>query len=131
MRRRSAVPATEPQVEPRGGLPPLTSTVSALAVSLRCDERPFEEQRRIRVRGHLRNAGSENDHDTGQAIPSGKSGSDNFPLTSQPLGGSTILAINGLEYIASYPDLIAAFGANAAAGVQHYETNGAAGGPRR
>src|SRR5215207_5150651 len=40
--------------------------------------------------------------------------------------GSIILAINGLEYIASYPDLTAAFGANEAAGRQHYETSGVA-----
>jgi hypothetical protein len=31
---------------------------------------------------------------------------------------------DGLEYIASYPDLIAAFGANAAAGTQHYVAMG-------
>ena len=30
------------------------------------------------------------------------------------------LAIDGLQYIASHPDLIRAFGANAEAGVQHY-----------
>ena len=33
---------------------------------------------------------------------------------------------DGLQYIASYPDLIAAFGANAAAGEQHYLSNGQA-----
>ena len=32
--------------------------------------------------------------------------------------------INGLQYIASYPDLIRAFGANSAAGVQHWLTSG-------
>lgn len=31
-----------------------------------------------------------------------------------------LAAINGLQYIASYPDLIRAFGANAAAGQRHY-----------
>src|SRR5262245_59196189 len=34
--------------------------------------------------------------------------------------GSEILAFNGLEYIASYPDLMAAFGPNKAAGEAHY-----------
>jgi hypothetical protein len=33
-------------------------------------------------------------------------------------------AIDGLQYIASYSDLILAFGANAAAGQQHYESYG-------
>ena len=31
-----------------------------------------------------------------------------------------VAAIDGLQYIASHPDLILAFGANAAAGQQHY-----------
>ena len=35
-------------------------------------------------------------------------------------------AFDGLEYIASYPDLIRAFGANAAAGAQHYQLHGQA-----
>ena len=33
-------------------------------------------------------------------------------------------AINGLEYIASYPDLIAAFGSNGTAGAAHFTANG-------
>jgi VCBS repeat-containing protein len=42
--------------------------------------------------------------------------------------GKKIMAdpIDGLQYIASYPDLIRAFGANSAAGVQHWLTNGQA-----
>ena len=40
----------------------------------------------------------------------------------------TLQPFDGLEYIASYPDLIRAFGANAAAGTQHYLTNGQAAG---
>ena len=40
----------------------------------------------------------------------------------------TLQPFDALEYIASYPDLIRAFGANAVAGAQHYLTNGQAAG---
>ena len=41
-------------------------------------------------------------------------------------GGGLPAGFNGLQYIASYGDLIGAFGANAAAGEQHYLAAGAA-----
>ena len=40
--------------------------------------------------------------------------------------GGAHAAIDGLQYIASYPDLIRAFGANAGAGQQHYQQFGQA-----
>ena len=40
----------------------------------------------------------------------------------------TLPAFDGLEYIASYPDLISAFGADRAAGERHYQTFGKAAG---
>ncbi|MGI9129766.1 MAG: lectin-like protein, partial [Roseomonas sp.] len=39
-------------------------------------------------------------------------------------GNDTLLSFNGLEYIASYGDLVAAFGANAHAGISHFVTDG-------
>ena len=42
------------------------------------------------------------------------------------LRGGEARAVDGLQYIASYPDLILAFGANAAAGEQHYLSFGQA-----
>ena len=40
------------------------------------------------------------------------------------VGSETLSVFNGLEYIASYRDLITAFGANKAAGESHYNSNG-------
>ena len=40
--------------------------------------------------------------------------------------GAARAQVDGLQYIASYPDLIRAFGANATAGVQHYQQYGQA-----
>lgn len=48
----------------------------------------------------------------------------NFAATSAPVYIDDGRGIDGLRYIASYPDLIAGFGPNAAAGVAHYLAQG-------
>ena len=47
-------------------------------------------------------------------------------LLATVLAGPAQAAIDGLQYVASYPDLIRAFGANAAAGQAHYAQYGQA-----
>ncbi|MBI5910227.1 MAG: hypothetical protein HY848_09780 [Betaproteobacteria bacterium] len=55
-------------------------------------------------------------HGTAESVTSGATGTVTQAQTLTPAFG--------LKYIASYPDLIAAFGTNAAAGIAHYVQNG-------